>query len=197
MDRFIKCYEFIKKMEGGYNCVKGDTGGQTIFGIAQAFNSDLLVWDEILGQYGDEIDTALKMGNSITGNNPLARKITAWVAGRPDLMSEIKACYYHRYWIPSHAYQLPAPLDMIQMDAYFNMGVTANKILQNWCGVEQDGIIGKNTLKAVRDCKNPIPELFYLRWDYYCTRPNFNKFGKGWKNRIKTLALACGFDIKL
>lgn len=192
MDRFTKCYEFIKKAEGGFNCLPSDTGGMTIFGIARKFNPDCAFWAKV--------DSLLDKGDldaPVGGNSIVSKRITHLIVQDKEAMDEIRKVYYNRYWVASHAYQLPAPLDMIQMDAYFNMGITANKILQNWCGAEQDGIIGKNTLKAIRDCKNPIPELFSLRWDYYCTRPNFNKFGNGWKNRIKTLALACGFDIKL
>lgn len=197
MDRFNQCFEFIKKMEGGYNCVKGDTGGQTIFGIAQAFNSDLLVWGEILGQFGGEIRAMLNQGKGISGNSPLARKITAWVAARPDLMSEIKACYYHRYWIPSCAYCFDAPIDILLLDSYFNMGISAKKLLQEWAGVDADGIIGKQSRAAIRECKKDPAELIMMRWEYYQTRPAFARFGRGWKSRLIELAKFCKIWVDL
>lgn len=197
MERFNKCFEFIKRLEGGYNCINGDTGGQTIFGIAESFNRELLIWDEIKRQFGDEIKSALAMYGSIGGASSLSKKITAWAASRPDLMSEIKSCYYKRYWITSCAYCFDAPIDIILMDSYFNMGINAKKIMQRWAGAKDDGIIGPQSRAAIRGCKKDPALLLKMRWEYYQTRPAFKKFGRGWKNRLIDLAKFCGIKADL
>lgn len=196
MDRFNQIFEFIKKVEGGYNKIPADTGGQTIFGIAQAFNPDLMLWGEIKRLWGAEIDRH----DSISGNSPLSKRITAWVASHPDLMKEIRDCYYNRYWVTSRAYVFDAPIDALLMDSYFNMGIAAKKLLQEWAGVpftNRDGIIGVQTKAAVRECTASPAELIRLRWEWYQSKKNFAKFGKGWKNRLEILAKFCKIDVKL
>lgn len=187
MERFNKIFEFIKSMEGGYNKIPADTGGQTIFGIAQSFNKDLTLWVEIKAHFGAEIAKF----NKITARDALSRRITAYVASRPDLMAEIRQTYYNRYFVPSCAYCFDAPIDVLLMDSYFNMGIAAKKILQKWAGMpesEQDGIIGPKSRAAIRACTADPALLLRLRWEYYQTRDGFETFGNGWKNRLIELA---------
>lgn len=196
MDRFNLIFEFIKKVEGGYNKIPADSGGQTIFGIAEAFNQDLLLWAEIKRRWGPEI----KQHERITGTSALSKCITAWVAARPDLMAEIRDCYYNRYWVASCAYSFDAPIDALLMDSYLNMGLNAKKILQEWAGIPavcRDGIIGKQTRAAVRACQASPADLIRLRWEYYQKRPTVGTFGKGWKSRLLELAKFCKIDVKL
>lgn len=196
MERFDKTFEFIKRVEGGYNKIPSDTGGQTIFGIAQAFNKDLALWGEIKAKYGDEIAKQSR----ITGSNPLSKKITRWVASRPDLMQEIRDCYYNRYWVASCAYCFDAPLDAILFDSYFNMGIAAKRLLQEWAGVPEsnrDGILGKQSKAAIRACQKSPAEYIRLRWEYYQTRPSFAAHGNGWRNRLLELANFCNIKIEL
>lgn len=196
MDRFNKIFEFIKKIEGGYNKIPADDGGQTIFGIAEAFNKDLTLWREIKTRWGADI----ALHDKITATSALSKRITAWVAARDDLMDEIRQCYYNRYWVASCAYSFDAPVDCLLMDSYFNMGVNAKKILQEWAGIPtvcRDGIIGKQTRAAVRACTADPADLIRLRWEYYKKRKKFDTFGKGWKSRLLELAKFCNLVIKL
>lgn len=196
MDRFNEIFEFLKKVEGGYNKIPSDRGGQTIFGIAEKFNPDLLLWQEIKTTWGAEIARF----NFISGTSNLSKRITAWVAARPDLMDEIRQCYYDRYYVSSCAYCFDAPIDALLMDGYVNMGIAAKQQLQEWAGipaVSRDGIIGKQTRAAVKECTAPIADLLKIRWKYYQTRPTFAAHGKGWKNRLLELAAFCKIQVKL
>lgn len=196
MSRFDEIYQFIKKIEGGFNKIPADKGGQTIFGISQAFNPELRLWAEIKRMWGAEIARFEK----ISGTSDLSKRITRWVESQPELMQEIRDCYYNRYWVASCAYCFDAPIDVLLMDSYFNMGINAKKILQEWAGlpiVARDGIIGPQTRAAVRGCADAPADLIRLRWEYYMTRKDFATFGKGWKKRLLELANFCNIKITL
>lgn len=92
-------------------------------------------------------------------------------------------------------YYKPLSLDLVQkesqamlFDMAFNMGVkTALKLAQRAVGLDDDGVIGKNTrAKLPFLCKR---ELYEQRMKYYnaivSSNPSQAKFLKGWSNRAK------------
>lgn len=191
MDRFIFCTNIIRNIEGGFNYIKEDKGGMTIFGISRVFNKDCLFWDRI-----DQLLTPYDLKHNIYGTSARSKQITNIIAQDKDAMKEINDIYYNKYWASSRAYSFKEPLDLIHFDAFFNMGETANKIIQKWAGVEQDGILGKKSMKAIKECQKMPKDLLLLRWEYYKTRENFKTFKKGWKSRLEELAKTAGITVK-
>lgn len=115
----------------------------------------------------------------------------AWANGRPTI-DQAKAIYRDQYWRPVKADDLPWPLAMFVFDAAVNQGVgTATRLLQKTLGVAQDGIIGNNTLAAIRR-SNPV-ELcaLYLadRALRYTGTRNFDVFGRGWLKRLFVISM--------
>jgi lysozyme family protein len=189
--REYEVIQWIMAQEGGFNCLKSDAGGMTIMGIARKFNPDCQFWKLI-----DNALTDAEKSRDITGSSATSRRITDMIKSNYSAMQEIQSVYDKRYWIASRAYTFGAPLDLIIMDGYFNMGAASSKILQQWCGAVQDGIIGRQTVAAIGACKCPISDLLIMRWRYYQTRPTFKIFGNGWRNRLIALAKKCNIVLE-
>lgn len=105
-------------------------------------------------------------------------------------LDQAKQLYYKDYWLPAKCDQLPNPIDLLFFDSVVNQGhKTATLILQDALNVNQDGIIGANTLAraANADKHKLIKDLLVLRVMRYAKLDSFNYFGKGWMNRLFTL----------
>lgn len=82
---------------------------------------------------------------------------------------EVDAIYKEDYWIPGCCSNLPWPVALVHFDACVNHGVyRACKLLQAAAGVNQDGIIGPITLKAIH---NSIPNI--IAFSYLLERLQF------------------------
>ena len=114
--------------------------------------------------------------------------------------------YLPDYWIKYKCDQMPYPVNIVHFDCCVNVGnITlrpkgvvekhnrANKMLQRAASVEDDGIIGPATLRAIQ---NDNPQFLALsaineRDSYYETLAKqsayFASCLKGWKNRTEAL----------
>jgi lysozyme family protein len=91
------------------------------------------------------------------------------------------------YWIFVAGDALPWPLNCFVFDAAVNQGVSpAIRLLQTALGVEDDGVIGPQTLSAVG--KFPLPDIcslyLALRGMRYSSTVAFERYGKGWLKRL-------------
>jgi lysozyme family protein len=114
-----------------------------------------------------------------------------WTAGRPSL-AEAKEIYRHSYWEPARCDDLPWPLTSFVFDAAVNQGVvTAVKLLQKTLGTVQDGVLGKNTLAAIkgREQKELCAMFMAERALRYTGTRNFDRYGRGWFKRLFILAM--------
>lgn len=166
MTRFDKCLPHILLFEGGYVCHPADPGGATKCGITQRTLDE---W---------------------------CRKISMPPIDVKNLSeSAISDIYRWQYWAPAECYELPPPVDLVVFDSAVNHGVRrAAKLLQEAVRVPVDGVIGQQTLNAV---KNGDPEtialsIIGLRAVFYDEivqgNPSQRAFAKGWANRINRLA---------
>lgn len=99
--------------------------------------------------------------------------------------------YYERYWLTGYCDKLPYPVTVIHFDGCVNHGVRrACRFLQKAVGVEQDGIIGPATLRAVaaKSRKDIIQDISNYRADFYLAivrnNPSQKMFINGWMRRI-------------
>lgn len=165
MTRFQHCLRIVLKNEGGYVNHKADRGGATNMGITQRVYSDFC-------------------------------KVT----GRPDkdvkniTMDEVEAIYAG-YWKDAHCSYLPEPLDLQMFDFAVNSGATrAKKMLQRVLGVDEDGVIGRQTLDALHEeviaagaesVANALLDERARFFDRIIERdPTQAAFAKGWMRRI-------------
>lgn len=115
----------------------------------------------------------------------------AWEQGPPSI-EQAKAIYQSHYWLPVKADELPWPLAMFVFDAAVNQGPgTAIKLLQKALGTVQDGILGPNTMRAIRGAnQKELCGLFlsHRALRYTGTR-NFDVYGLGWLKRLFVIAM--------
>ena len=100
---------------------------------------------------------------------------------------EVADIYKQNYWDKIKGDDLPSGVDYAVFDASVNMGVgRASKLIQTAVGVPADGVIGNQTLQAIKNA-NPIELInkFSAEKDaFYKSLPTFGTFGKGWLNRV-------------
>ncbi|HVP57594.1 MAG TPA: glycosyl hydrolase 108 family protein [bacterium] len=96
-----------------------------------------------------------------------------------------------RYWNLVRGEDLPAPLALYVADAAFNQGgYYAALMLQGALGVQQDGVIGINTLLAVagQDLRQLCATYMASRAVRYTNTVGFDLYGRGWLRRLFLLA---------
>ncbi len=174
-DRFKECLRFVLKWEGGLSNHPDDPGGLTNKGITQR------VYDAWRTSKG------------------LQKRSVAMITDE-----EVQQIYWERYWLPSHAHDLPPPLDLVVFDTAVNCGVgTALRLLQQalkemgyYDGI-LDGVWGLKTQKAIERVKaegkvdSVVKKLIALRNQHYRRiadrNPKLRVFLKGWFNRTADL----------
>lgn len=100
------------------------------------------------------------------------------------------AIYKKDYWDAVQADKLPDAVRYAVFDAAVNSGVKqAAKWLQQAVGVNQDGIIGKQTLAAAQafDGRELAAKMLGARLQFMTNIPSWPTFGKGWARRIAAL----------
>lgn len=102
-------------------------------------------------------------------------------------LDDAKRIYRRDYWEFVVGDALPWPLNCFVFDAAVNQGVSpAIRLLQTALGVEDDGVIGPQTISAVG--KFPLSEIctlyLALRGMRYSSTAAFERYGKGWLKRL-------------
>lgn len=111
---------------------------------------------------------------------------------------EVRAIYREQYARPVWFDVLPSGVDYALFDFAVNSGVSrAVKYVQRIVGVRQDGIMGNQTLSAIRaqDAQALINALCDARLAFMRGLKIWRTFGKGWQRRVdgvrkRALALA-------
>ena len=101
-----------------------------------------------------------------------------------------KRIYKSRYWGAVRAEELPEAIRYAVFDAAVNSGPRqAIRWLQRAVGVKDDGIIGPQTLAAVRtaDPERLLRRLLSQRLRFMTNLPNWGSFSRGWARRIADL----------
>lgn len=98
---------------------------------------------------------------------------------------EARAIYTNKYYLAAHCERLPVGLDVCVFDMAVNAGVEAAvKLLQRMVGSGADGIIGPQTLAAVRAYDGDfIAGYTVARINYYRKLPGWKHYGGGWAYR--------------
>jgi lysozyme family protein len=160
---FESCVNIVLQKEGGFVNHSADPGGATNYGITI----------KVLSEY---------------------RKTKVSVEDVQRLsIGEAKQIYFKNYWKPIQGDQLPIGVNLSVFDFAVNAGVSrAAKTLQKIVNVQQDGIIGLVTLKAVQtfDVEDMIERLADERVLFYRSLKTFSVFGKGWLRRTDLIKIA-------
>ena len=100
------------------------------------------------------------------------------------------AIYKKDYWDAVQADNLPDAARYAVFDAAVNSGVRQSaKWLQQALGVNQDGVISKQTLAAAQafDGRELAAKMLGARLQFMTNIPSWPTFGKGWARRIAAL----------
>lgn len=182
MKTFDELFDGVIKHEGYYANVTGDKGGETYMGVARNLHPNWDGW-QLIDDYKEAF-------------GEIKRNTKIDIPGLTELVKEFyKQAFYDKYKI---GYIVSGSLQEIIFDWCVNSGYWGS------CGVQKvlnrffeydlklDGIIGKNTVKAINSC--PPETLFNAiksaRVHYYHTiaqRGQNHKFLKGWLRRIEDL----------
>lgn len=101
-----------------------------------------------------------------------------------------KRIYKDRYWDAVRAEELPEAIRYAAFDAAVNSGPRQAILwLQRAVGAKDDGIIGPQTLAAVRaaDPERLLRRILAQRLRFMTGLPSWSAFGRGWARRIADL----------
>ncbi len=165
MDDFARCLAFTLRAEGGFTNNPADpgnwTGGHVGAGELRGTN------------FG--ISAAAYPTIDIAG-------LSAAAAGE---------IYRRDYWAPLQGDALPLPVALAAFDAAVNAGLRRSVLwLQQAVGVSADGVLGAQTLAAIKaaDALALAREALARRIDFYAGLPGWAEFGLGWTRRVIALA---------
>lgn len=157
----------VLKYEGGFVNDPRDPGGMTNLGVTRR------VWEGWTHKPTCEADMrALKPAN-------------------------VSPLYRVQYWNAVSGDQLPGAIAFCVFDFAVNAGVNrAARYVQRIVGVNEDGHIGPATLAALDKwlTKHSVAEFVKQYADtkraFYKALPTFDRFGKGWLNRVAEVETA-------
>lgn len=158
-NNFKDCLNTTLKYEGGYSNHPNDPGGATQRGVTQA-------------RY-----TTYRNDSGLS--NRSVRLLTE---------DEVLDIYRKYYWTVVKGDSLPSGVDLCVFDYAVNSGPSRSaKHLQEILGVERDGQIGPETLKAVHrvDASTLVKALCDRRLRFVKSLRIYKTFGRGWSRRIK------------
>lgn len=163
---FNKIMDHVFHWEGGYVDHPRDPGGATNMGITIHTMRQL----------------ALDLDNDGDIDRDDVRLVTKSLA---------KDIYKVNYWNAVDADSFPSGIDALLMDAAVNSGPRASvRWLQRALGVTADGVLGPQTRGAVRasqSLSDLIKKTVDERLKSVRKFKNYDTFGKGWENRIRSL----------
>lgn len=168
VDNFERAVSFTMRsdIEGGFSADPDDRGNWTT------------------GRVGEGELKGTKYGISAMAYPHLDIKNLGW--------GEAKEIYRRDYWQVAGCDKLPPRLALVVFDAAVNHGPKAAvKFLQRAVGADDDGIIGPNTMAAVRrfDQDHVIVGFLRERLEFFRGLKTWAKYGKGWTNRVLKLAM--------
>lgn len=163
---------FILKWEGGFSNHVNDPGGATNMGVT--------------------IGTWKSQGYDKNGDGNIDVKDLKLIT-KEDAIKILKNNYWNRWFADQIDSQVVAN---ILVDWVWLSGAWGIKIPQELIGVKNDGIVGYQTLHALKqtiakDRDKFIKQLYQARYDYINkiirNNPKLESFRKGWMNRMKDL----------
>lgn len=113
--------------------------------------------------------------------------------GIRNLSKDDAAKIYKRdYWDALKCNELPEPFRLMIFDCAVNQGVGyARKALQTAVSVRADGVLGPQTMAAVKQTNEvrAVHRIAMNRYLRYSRNPNWGVFGEGWMSRLLSVTL--------
>ncbi len=148
--------------------------------------------DPLLEHEGGLVDNPADPGGLT--NWGISLRAYPWLGrdGISALSREQAGMIYRRdYFDAVRASEMPPDIALAALDSGVNQGITwTRRALQVAAGVRADGVIGPQTLQALRTSE-VLDKFLLLRSDRYVANKNFSIFGKGWVRRLIKVTIAC------
>lgn len=157
-DNYERILSMVLKHEGNFSNHPSDPGGATMKGVTQA------VYDDYRRRRDLTPRTVKDIG-----------------------LSELQDIYRTGYWEKVRGDDLPSGVDYAVFDFSVNSGPgRAAKFLQRIVGVEDDGVIGPQTLAAVaiKNRADIVTQLCAARLEFLQGLGTWGTFGRGWTARV-------------
>jgi lysozyme family protein len=127
-------------------------------------------------------------GETMYGITKRVARANGYIGDMRNLPLELaKKIAKTEYWNPVSADLLPTPIKFDMFDAAYNSGpMQALKWLQKALFVEADGVVGTQTLTALK-ASNPVSVLARFngqRLNAMTDMRNWNSFSRGWSKRV-------------
>jgi lysozyme family protein len=100
---------------------------------------------------------------------------------------DVKPLYKRDYWDAVKGDELPSGVDYAAFDFAINAGAKRSRVmLQRALGVADDGIIGNNTMNAIKAANGEqfLNKFSEAKTNFYKSLSNFNVYGTGWLRRV-------------
>ena len=146
-------------------------------------------FDRLIGHEGGYVNNPKDPGGE---TNWGVTKATARANGYTGSMramtrDQAKAIYKRAFWDSAKCDQFDGAIGFQYFDAAVNHGAgNAAKFLQRAVGVKDDGIVGNQTLAAVKAM--PVTDVLFgfnaARLQFYTNLGTWPTFGKGWARRV-------------
>nr|DAQ46637.1 MAG TPA: Lysozyme [Caudoviricetes sp.] len=147
------------------------------------------IFDRLIGHEGGYVNDLQDPGGETNWGVTKRTAQANGYTGNMKTMTRQQAyeIYRRAFWLRYNCEQMPDAVAYQFFDAAVNHGFgNASRMLQRAVGVLDDGIIGKYSLEAINH--NPISDTLMVlngeRLNFYIRLKNFDRFGKGWVNRV-------------
>ncbi|WP_118790923.1 glycoside hydrolase family 108 protein [Haemophilus haemolyticus] len=147
------------------------------------------IFDRLIGREGGYVNDPRDPGGETNWGVTKRTAQANGYTGNMKTMTRQQAyeIYYRAFWLRYNCEQMPDAVAYQFFDAAVNHGFgNASRMLQRAVGVLDDGIIGKYSLEAIN--RNPISDTLMVlngeRLNFYIRLKNFDRYGKGWVNRV-------------
>lgn len=106
--------------------------------------------------------------------------------------SQAGEIYKRDYWDAMRCDELPEGMRLMVFDCAVNQGVGyARKALQTSVSARADGVIGPQTMQAIKSANvaRAVHRFAMNRFLRYRRNPNWNVFGEGWMSRLLSVTM--------
>jgi lysozyme family protein len=193
MANFDTAFEKTAAIEGGYVFDPDDAGGETYKGISRRFNPLWQGWDRI-----DEI----KMTNS--SKKEFGKIFDQDKGLQEEVVLFYKQAYWDKFWgddipvqeIAEELFDTGVNIGVHRAVEFLQKGLNLlNRNKKNYTDVFEDGLFGRNTLKALQaylkiddvsyllKVMNVLQGMHYI--EYMRKNPAQEKYARGWLKRVK------------
>lgn len=147
------------------------------------------IFDRLIGHEGGYVNDLQDPGGETNWGVTKRTAMANGYTGNMKTMTRQQAyeIYRRAFWLRYNCEQMPDAVAYQFFDAAVNHGFgNASRMLQRAVGVLDDGIIGKYSIEAIN--RNPISDTLMVlngeRLNFYTRLKNFDRYGKGWVNRV-------------